>query len=574
MSIAVSFLVTLAVILGAGAGYRRWDESHHQRFTDEAGTQRAVPSLALIEARRLALHPAFLITLALFAGVTALFMIPEHDATIQADSVEFFTFIALPLGALALVAAAHRNATRSRRDRTDELFASTPTSPRGRTAAFLLACLGPLPIAVAYLAIAQLARELMLDAPLPPLWAALAASFAAILLAVVGGAVVGVFLSRWLPTTAAAVAGIVAIIWLNNGPDNHDPRFRWLRVLVEEDLGGRFDLVPSAGWQLAFIAGLVALGGCLALWRHPAGKPLVISTSLCALVVAGSGWVMSRPPSSVEIERVVAELEGATGHQTCVQRGGVRYCAFPGAEPWIDVWERAVTGVLVGVPAAARPADLQVVQRESVPNLAAPVEFNGSTSYPYLDEVVDSLDPERAWPADGAVHPALEMNDDQPDLEVAFGAAALAVGLPPSSSWDSPRGCMAGGQARLVVATWLAGDATATTRRALASQELRVQDESLHDQHVSLSAVSDYEDSSASRDGYHSVIGASGYGSDIVVAQRLVAQDRDDIAAVVSEHWDELVRASTPTSRLLELTGTSAPEGPSSVTTSAPGACP
>ena len=101
MSIAVSFLVTLAVILGAGAGYRRWDESHHQRFTDEAGTQRAVPSLALIEARRLALHPAFLITLALFAGVTALFMIPEHDATIQADSVEFFTFIALPLGALA-----------------------------------------------------------------------------------------------------------------------------------------------------------------------------------------------------------------------------------------------------------------------------------------------------------------------------------------------------------------------------------------------------------------------------------------------------------------------------------------
>jgi len=110
MTVTVSFAVTVALILGAGFVFRRWDESHHQRFTDEAGTARAVPALARVEARRLALHPAFLITVGFIGAVTAAFMIPEANHTIEADRVEFFTVIAVPLGALALVAGAHRNA--------------------------------------------------------------------------------------------------------------------------------------------------------------------------------------------------------------------------------------------------------------------------------------------------------------------------------------------------------------------------------------------------------------------------------------------------------------------------------
>ena len=85
-----------------------------------------------------------------------------------------------------------------------------------------------------------------------------------------------------------ALAGIAAIIWLNNGPDNHHARFRWLRVAVEKDLGGRFDIVPAAPWRFAFIAGLVGLGACLALWRHPARRSLVVATVL-ALLVLGIG---------------------------------------------------------------------------------------------------------------------------------------------------------------------------------------------------------------------------------------------------------------------------------------------
>ena len=208
-------------------------------------------------------------------------------------------------------------------------------------------------------------------------------------------------------------------------------------------------------------------GACLALWRHPARPALVGATVVSVALVAGTGWVISRPPSAEEVARVVDELEHPVDHQTCSDRNGVDYCAYPGAEPWVDLWEPAVAGTLARVPAPHRPAGFDVVQRESVPYLAAPRTYNGGTSYPYLDEVVAALDPEVAWADDGDVHPSLQLNDDMPDLDVAFQVAALAVGLPPSAGWDAPQACRAGGQARVVLAAWLAGGATTTTAIAL-----------------------------------------------------------------------------------------------------------
>lgn len=555
MTVTVAFVATVAIILVAGVAYRRWDESHHLRFTDEAGTTVAVAALARVEARRLALHPAFLITLGIVASITAAFMIPEQNATIEADRVEFFTFVGVPLAALALVAAAHRNACRSRREDTEELFSSTPTAPRARTQAFLLATVGPVPVAALYLAVAWMALNVMRDSPVPVLWTPIVGIVASMLLAVVGGGVVGVFLSRWLPSTAAALAGIVAIVWLNNGPDNHHERFRWLRVAVEKDLGGRYDIVPPGLWRLAFIGGLVGLGACLALWRHPARRSLVVGTSSCVLLVAASGWVMARPPTEAQIERVVADLEAPQDRQHCESRNGVRYCVYPGAEAWIDSWAQAVDAVLAAVPTEALPDGVEVLQREFVPRLDEPVEYNGDRSYPYLDRVVERLDPAQAWRADGAVHPSLQLNDDRPDLEVAFGVASLAVGLPPSTNWSSPAGCEAPGQARLVLAMWLAGRSTATTRHALDALAATVTDDALVEEPVSLNTTFDYEERTVSVDGTQAVVGSMGTGADVLAAQSLLEGDDARVRAVVARHWAELTDPETPSSRLLELVG-------------------
>lgn len=571
MTITVSFLVTVGLILGAGLLFRRWDESHHLRFVDQAGTVRAVPALARVEARRLALHPAFLITVGFVATVTVVLLLTSSSLTVEGDRVDFFTFIAVPLGALALVAAAHRNACRARRERTEELFASTPTAPRAHTMSFLLACLGPVPVAFVYMAVTVLLSGTVWHAPVPYLSPLLAAAVATILLAVVGGGVVGVFLSRWLPTTAAALAGIAAIIWLNNGPDNHHPDFRWLRVAVEQDLGGRYDIVPPTLWRLGFIGALVGLGACLALWSHPVRRSLAVSTVGCVAVVTASGWVISRPPSPAQVDRVVADLQSPTHAQHCESRSAVRYCVYPGTEAWIDHWSPAVDAVLVHVPERARPRSVQVLQRESVPILDSPVEYNGAATFPYPNRVVQRLDPARAWSADGAVHPPLQFDTAQPDWEVAFGVASLAVGLPPSANWAEPAGCAAPGQARLVLAMWLAGSATDTTATALATAAKRVEDEGLIDQRVALNSHSDYEDRSASRDGFQAVVGVAGTGADALAANHLVRHG-GQINKVLDDHWEELTDPATPSIRLFELAGVAPPAGASSIASGA-GTC-
>jgi hypothetical protein len=112
----------------------------------------------------------------------------------------------------------------------------------------------------------------------------------------------------------------------------------------------------------------------------------------------------------------------------------------------------------------------------------------------------------------------------------------------------------------VVLAMWLAGDATDTTRHALAAHADRVKDKSLLDQRVALNTIADYEDRSASGDGTQAVVGAAGTGADVLAAYQLVRAQRDEVAATVEQHWDELTDPTTPASRIFELAGLSPPD--------------
>jgi hypothetical protein len=271
---------------------------------------------------------------------------------------------------------------------------------------------------------------------------------------------------------------------------------------------------------------------------------------------------MTRSPSVAEIADRVDLLEQPTEHQHCETRGVVEYCVYPGAESWIDTWDPAVNAVLAQVPAAARPTSIDVVQRSTV-----------GTS-PYLAEVGERLDPARAWPADGRLHPPLWIEDERaPDMTVAWQTAAVAVGLPPATDWERPTGCLAGGQARVVLAHLLAARATVTTQKALELKSAHVRDGKLWTQPVPMDLEYDYGESRSppgaaevrpterlAADGvtpreYIAVAGATGWGSDVLAAQALMGSDRGAVDRVIRTHWDELVDPTTPTSRLLELAG-------------------
>jgi hypothetical protein len=281
------------------------------------------------------------------------------------------------------------------------------------------------------------------------------------------------------------------------------------------------------------------------------------------------------------VAAVVAELEQPTRHQHCEGRGPVRYCVYPGSEHWIDQWSPAVDAVFDQIPAAARPSSLDVVQRPWVDPRA------------YLPEVRAAFDPAVVWAADGAVHPGMSIERaDVPDLSVAWQAAAAAVGLPPATDLGHPAGCLAGGQARIVLAHLLAGRATTTTRVGLAKVAEDVDEEGRLLSAVPVDLEGDYDADTAQGEGAEvragerlsadgrtprssiAIAGASGWGSDVLPAVALADADRDVVDAVIADHWDELVDPSTTTARFLELAGVDAPTpaGPPT-TTDDPHAC-
>jgi hypothetical protein len=161
---------------------------------------------------------------------------------------------------------------------------------------------------------------------------------------------------------------------------------------------------------------------------------------------------------------MVSYITRPTAHQACEQRQGVRYCAYPPSRHLIDEWEARVTGVLALVPPAVAQRPVEVIQR-----IPSTVGNAGCGPQPYFvalpAEVVDQLSPQVIWPDDENLHPDLG-NGSFPcsgrptnQLFTAVQAGAWAVGLPPTPHHDDQR-CTADGQARAVLALWLAGVAT------------------------------------------------------------------------------------------------------------------
>jgi hypothetical protein len=261
----------------------------------------------------------------------------------------------------------------------------------------------------------------------------------------------------------------------------------------------------------------------------------------------------------------------------------VSYCVFDGAEGWIDHWQPAVDAVLAQVPASARPARLEVVQRPTV-DLRR-----------YLREVQRAIDPEVVWATDGRVHPGMSLERaDVPDMSVAWQTAAAAVGLPPAVDWAHPAGCLAGGQARVTLAHLLAARATSTTRVGFADVAESVRVDGRQVEAVPMDLEGDYDADSPQGEGAEveegdrlaadgrtpreqlAVAGASGWGTDVLAADALLSADRSRVDAVIAAHWDELIDPTTPTTRFVELAGLDPlPSSPSAILVSIdqPNAC-
>lgn len=287
---------------------RRWRRQEDRRRREPG--QRSRRALALVEAHRLILHPA-VVACAPLTGLTLLLAAANPD--------QDFLSYKLAIGgvvlhlAIGVLVAAGLAASRDRRSRTDELFASMPMQPAARSAA-LIAGLAP---AVLLAAMSQAALVVALrawnglDPPTLPTGGAVAAVTVALgpaamlqgpVLVAFGG-VLGIAIGRRFPgvlVTFVVGIGVVllwpALLWWDWEwqrfllPLAHD-----LRTAGTVDLdSGRSALVvqgTTAGalaWHIAYLAGwTVLLAGVALLGAAPRRRAVLIASGSACATAAG-----------------------------------------------------------------------------------------------------------------------------------------------------------------------------------------------------------------------------------------------------------------------------------------------
>lgn len=544
----------------------------------------AVWALARKEGRRLVRHPIFvvgvLLSVAAFEFATWLEAPVLHRDDVMTGgsllALAGATFLATNLGAL-----------RTRRLGTEELFGSTPTDPPTRTLGHLLS--------VAWAAAAALLVALVEIATLLPFDPVGVPSILELLmgpLIVALFGVLGVGVARWLPSVALAPVALVALggiqLYLLTqlpGGNDQQSQSRWLAPWVPLSAGGLGGEPPPelvirpTGWHLLYLAGLALILGAIALARHElrGRRAAALAAGLAVVILAGA--IQTRPPDPTRREEFLEMTLRPEPFQVCETRGSVRYCAYPAYVGWIDRWEPPIASVLRRVPAKARP---QVEVEQTFSNTWSSHLPEGSgrrleKEHARALELGSAvLTPGTRWGRNQA--------EGQHEFGVALVVAAWSVGLPrtladiaptrkdirkileqvnPSEReevrnrllTEGPGNCSMQGQARAVVALWLAGQATpgaeATLRAVVAREgtDFVEFDGGVYWAGPQLWAMGDFAYSVSSgvvtpwpRDAAH-------------YAVQLLDRPPSDVAGTVASSWDTLVDPRTPTDDVVRLLG-------------------
>lgn len=269
---------------------------------------RALLALWRVEGRRVLFHPTFLLGWALSA--TFFVVASTTDGNDAGLVYTLFTQWGLVPAAAGTFIAANLCALRSRRHRTDELFAAAPLSVAARTVASLLAVAWAVGACVVLLGGSVLLLQL---------WNGAAVAFPegvryltpSPIEVVQGPAVVAVFgafgvlVARWIPTRAMAPLAIIAMFtqmlgvsWSLAWPA------RWFHPIAWHQLPGRWvDTGPNEGyqifegfhvaalgWHVLYLVGVVVVLGALAVRRHGphAGARAALIAGLAVAAAGGT----------------------------------------------------------------------------------------------------------------------------------------------------------------------------------------------------------------------------------------------------------------------------------------------
>jgi len=491
----------------------------HDRGTASA----SVVALAVFEARQLLLQIPLLVFGLLYLAYVGygLFGRDEGmDAYPVLHDVDRATQGAPELFAVALLVCVHRATMLNRRRGLEEQFGVLAMPPARRTLAHALSVV-PFAVGVAVLVDVQFARAALRPGAVGH--GSLFELAVAPLTVLLAGAL-GVLLARVLPHPAAPLVFLLALglltIAVPGGSGTHAVHWLWPVVLenggtpVPGELLGR-----PAGWHALYLVGLTVLLVGAAMWVAGGRARVLKAATAVALAAAVAGAVGQAPGDSAGLQAArKAEADHPAKFQTCVERDGSRYCAYPDWKGWTVDWAGVVRRVRS--EAAGTQATTRLTVRQRIQEIT--------------DLTTDATLPTSSTP--GTVTVGTQWGGNRVP-EFAVGVARVLVAGSEHASLDM---C----DARVVTTMWLAlaDDPTPTAT----FRHLRI-DDSLSGPAAVLTS-----------DG--GTMSVSAQQTEVV--RELLREPHDTVAARVKSHWQQLVSPHTTTAEAAHLLGVKAPKGP------------
>lgn len=306
-------------------------------------------ALARREARFTLGHP--LIVVGVLASTVLLWSLNRGQLPHLAGYSTYVGIGLAPLAGAALLVA-HLATSRAQRNRTVEIEDPAPAERRARTLGHLVGSMVVVPVAV-LIVIAYIAYLYWLGGSGQP-------SIGELLVGpvVVGlGAIAGVSAGTWLPNRFGGLIGLGLLagvqIALQDAP-NTLHWFAWWHTVLWY---GGFDLWIRPTWaHLAYLVGTAAVVAAVAAFRHGIRvAPIAITAVGGALILAG-GVTQAQLPSEAQVDKRFDQITNPATYWVTVRRSDVTYNLHPSYERWVDWWDRVISDTLAPITPANRPA--------------------------------------------------------------------------------------------------------------------------------------------------------------------------------------------------------------------------
>ena len=511
-----------------------------------AGSQRAASvQLARIEGRQLLRNEVFIVGIAMSVAMLVVFGVIWASDNIGAQNswrfeLAMLPVFTLPFAGLTLVAVSVA-ALRSSRDGTDELFGSLPASDATCIVGHLGSVWMAYVVQVLFL-IGSVLTGLFVTHRFGAIDAASVGDIAVSFGLVVCAVSLGVALARWLPHPLVAIASLVVLGIAGSAiggiGGHHWSLTRQLSIWPRyPDHDWAFAIRPT-WWHAAYLLSLAAVVAIAAVARHRRDRVVAGLGALAVALAVITGVVQTRPMSNHDADRIAAMVADPAGNSTCREREGLTLCAYHDYADITDTWAKELTAPFAAVPRERRDDGFTVLWREPMLDRLDPA----------VQQRIDIETLTSEWAADPSIWNGVTINgtDSNPVNRLALGL--WSVGLPNVASQGVP--CSVGGQARGVLALWVAAQGKDTdAARSFVSGSWSGVNNPEHG----------FDFSPEWRDGYvwngdvtPPVLWSK---NDIAAAQALVNLDSTTVRDAVWSDWTRWTDSATATDELLASLG-------------------